>query len=109
MTDPTNADPRIPAPGADGKRPSTAVYDAATGEISTMPSYLFWALFLLVFAYLAATLPIWRFAQPVNYIGFWVTLLTIGFSAIGAVLAPFIKPEIGTFALAAGQDLGLAR
>lgn len=101
VTDPTNADPRVPAPGADGKRPTTAIYNADTGEIKTMPSYLFWALFLLAFSYLAATLPIWRFAQPVNYIGFWITLLTIGLSAIGAVLAPFIKPEVGAFALEA--------
>ena len=101
VTDPTNADPRIPAPGADGKRASTAIYNADTGGISTMPSYIFWALFLLVFSYLASTLPIWRFAQPVNYIGFWITLLTIGFSAIGAVLAPFIKPAVGAFALEA--------
>jgi carbon starvation protein len=101
VTDPTNADPRIPAPGPDGTRASTAVYDAATGAIKTMPAYTFWALFLLVFSYLAATLPIWRFAQPVNYIGFWVTLLTIGLSALGAVLAPFIRPEVGTFALEA--------
>jgi carbon starvation protein len=108
VTDPTNADPRIPAPGADGKRASTAVYNADTGEIKTMPSYLFWALFLLVFSYLAATLPIWRFAQPVNYIGFWVTLLTIGLSALGAVLAPFIKPEIGAFALEPLKTWGFA-
>ncbi|NWG07622.1 MAG: hypothetical protein HXY35_13150 [Chloroflexi bacterium] len=108
VTDPTNADPRIPAPGADGKRPSTAVYNADTGEIKTMPSYLFWALFLLVFSYLAATLPIWRFAQPVNYIGFWVTLLTIGLSALGAVLAPFIKPAIGAFALEPLKTWGFA-
>jgi carbon starvation protein len=106
--DPTNADPRIPAPAADGTRPTTAVYDAATGAIKTMPAYLFWALFLLVFSYLAATLPIWRFAQPVNYIGFWVTLLTIGLSALGGVLAPFIKPEIGTFALEPLKTWGFA-
>jgi carbon starvation protein len=105
VTDPTNADPRIPTPGADGKRASTAVYNADTGEIKTMPAYLFWALFLLVFSYLASTLPIWRFAQPVNYIGFWVTLLTIGLSALGAVLAPILGSTtaagdaIGTFAL----------
>jgi carbon starvation protein len=67
VTDPTNADPRVPAPAADGTRADTAVYTAATGEIKTMPAYLFWALFLLVFSYLAATLPIWKFAQPVNY------------------------------------------
>ncbi len=101
VVDPTAADPRIPAPGADGKRASTAVYNAATGAIGTLPSYLFWALFILVFAYLASTLPIWRFAQPVNYIGFWVMLLTILLSAIGAVLAPFIKPAVGAFTLPA--------
>jgi carbon starvation protein len=56
---------------------------------------------LLIFAYLASYLPIWRFAQPVNYIGFWITLLVIGLSAIGAVLAPFIKPAVGSFALPA--------
>jgi carbon starvation protein len=101
VTDPTAADPRIPAPGADGKRASTALYNADTGEIKTMPSYLLWAIFLLVFAYLSSILPIWRFAQPVNYIGFWITLIVIGLSAIGAVLAPFIKPAVGAFALAA--------
>ena len=105
VTDPTNADPRVPAPAADGTRASTAVYNADTGEIKTMPAYLFWALFLLAFSYLASTLPIWRFAQPVNYIGFWITLLTIGFSAIGAVLAPFIKPDVGAFALEAVKPI----
>lgn len=101
VVDPTNADPRIPPPGPDGARPETAAYNAATGQIRTLPSYLFWALFLLAFAYLASTLPIWRFAQPVNYIGFWITLLTIGISAVGAILAPLIRPEVGTFALPA--------
>jgi carbon starvation protein len=108
VTDPTAADPRVPAPGPDGTRPTTAVFDAATGQIKTMPAYLFWALFLLAFAYLSATLPIWRFAQPVNYIGFWITLLTIGFSAIGAVLAPFIKPAVGAFALEMVKPLSWA-
>ena len=110
VTDPTNADPRIPPPNAEGVRATTATFNAETGEISTLPSYLFWALFLLVFSYLASTMPIWRFAQPVNYIGFWVTLLTIGLSAIGAVLAPFIKPAVGAFALEAIKlkDYGFA-
>ncbi len=101
VTDPTAADPRIPAPGPDGTRASTALYNAQTGEIKTMPSYLLWTIFLLVFAYLSSILPIWRFAQPVNYIGFWITLIAIGLSALGAVLAPIIKPAVGAFALAA--------
>jgi carbon starvation protein len=105
VVDPTAADPRIPAPGADGKRPTTAAYDASTGLIKTLPNYLFWTLFLFVFSYLGANLPIWRFAQPVNYIGFWVTLITVLLSAIGAVLAPLTGitdvagKAIGTFAL----------
>lgn len=95
--DPTNADPRVPAPGADGKRPTTALYDSNTGNIKMLPSYLLWAVFLLVFSYLGANLPIWRYAQPVNYIGFWITLLTIGLSAIGAILAPVLAPKVATF------------
>jgi carbon starvation protein len=112
VTDPTNADPRIPPPGADGTRPATALYDPATGLIKTMPSYLFWALFLFVFSYLGANLPIWRFAQPVNYIGFWVTLITIVLSAIGAILAPLTGivdstgAAIGQFALEPVKTLG---
>ena len=90
VTDPTGSDPRIS---------NAALFDKTTGLIKTMPSYLWWAFILLAFSYLASTLPIWRFAQPVNYIGFWITLLTIGLSALGAVLAPFIKPAVGAFAL----------
>jgi carbon starvation protein len=108
VVDPTFADPRIPAPNPEGVRATTPTYNAETGEINTLPSYLFWAFFLLLFSYLASTLPIWRFAQPVNYIGFWITLITIGLSAVGAVLAPFLKPAVGAFALEAIKlkDLG---
>ncbi len=114
VVDPTLADPRIPAPNAEGVRPSTAAYDAGTGLIKTLPSYIFWALFLFGFSYLGANLAIWRFAQPVNYIGFWVTLLTIGLSAIGAVLAPLTGATdaagnaIGRFALEPVKTLGFA-
>jgi carbon starvation protein len=96
VVDPTNADPRIPA-AVDGVRPSTASFNAETGEINVLPGYIFWALALLVFSYLGANMAIWRFAQPVNYIGFWITALAIGVSAIGAVLAPFTNPEVAAF------------
>jgi carbon starvation protein len=116
VVDPTAADPRIPVPGADGTRPTTALYDAATGNIKTMPSYLLWVLFLFVFSYLGANLPIWRFAQPVNYIGFWITLIVIGLCAVGAVIAPLTgisvpgpdgaATPIGAFQLPAIKTLG---
>jgi carbon starvation protein len=112
VQDPTMADPRIPAPRADGTRPSTPAYDAATGELKTLPNYLFWMVFLFAFSYLGANLPIWRFAQPVNYIGFWVTFITVLLSAAGMIVAPLLGTTdaagnlIGAFALPAFKDLG---
>src|SRR5512136_11124 len=112
IVDPTGADPRVPPPGADGKRPTTAVYDAATGLVRTMPNYLLWMAFLFVFSYCGANMPIWRFAQPVNYIGFWIMLITIVLSAIGMLVAPLTGVKdaagnlIGAFALPAVKDLG---
>src|SRR5512135_919184 len=116
VVDPTATDPRVPAPGADGKRPTTALYDAATGNIKTLPSYFLWVLFLFVFSYLGANLPIWRFAQPVNYIGFWITLIVIGLCAFGAVIAPItgitvpgpdgVATPVGAFQLPAVKTLG---
>ena len=114
VADPTLADPRIPPPGPGGKRASTPAYDATTGTVHTLPNYLLWMVFLFVFSYLGANLPIWRFAQPVNYIGFWVTLITIVGSAVGAVLAPLIGARdaagnlIGHFALQSVKSLGFA-
>jgi len=95
--DPTNADPRIPAPGADGKRPTTPAYNAASGEINILPSFLLASLLLLIFSYIGANTAIWRFAQPVNYIGFWITAIVILVSAVGAVLAPFTNASVAAF------------
>ncbi len=112
VVDPTMADPRIPAPGPTGARPTTPAYDAATGQIRTLPNYLLWTVFLFAFSYMGANLPIWRFAQPVNYIGFWITLITILLCAVGMIVAPLLGTKdaagnlIGTFALPALKDLG---
>jgi carbon starvation protein len=101
VVDPTAGDPRVPAANAQGVRPSTALFDSATGAIKILPSFVFWCLMLIVFSYLGTNLAIWRFAQPVNYIGFWITALVIVFSALGALIAPFTKPDVATFKSAA--------
>ncbi len=112
VEDPTGADPRIPAPGKDDKRPTTSSYDGSTGQLKTLPNYLMWMVFLFAFSYMGANLPIWRFAQPVNYIGFWITSITILLSALGMVVAPLLGTTdsagnlIGAFALPAFKDLG---
>ncbi len=114
IVDPTGSDPRVPLPGPDGKRPTTAVYDAATGLVRTLPNYLLWMVFLFVFSYCGANMPIWRFAQPVNYIGFWIMLFTILLSAVGMFIAPLTGVKdaagavIGSFALAPVKSLGFA-
>jgi carbon starvation protein len=71
-------------------------------------SYIFWLLFTIVFCYCAAVLPIWRWAQPVNYIGFWIMAVTLIGGLIGAVVALFVNPAIATFTLAPfkGFDVG---
>jgi carbon starvation protein len=96
VEDPTGADPRITRDAKTGKPVASKTFDPATGSINVFPSFVMWAIFLLIFSYLGANLPIWRFAQPVNYIGFWVTAITIGLAAIGAVLGPFGIGDLGS-------------
>jgi carbon starvation protein len=95
VVDPTGADPRITRDPA-GQPLTSKTFNAETGAINVFPSFVMWAVLLLVFSYLGANLSIWRFAQPVNYIGFWITALTIGLAAIGAVLAPFGIGDVGS-------------
>jgi carbon starvation protein len=73
----------------------------ATQNVSITVSLVFWLLFMFVFCYLGSILPIWRYAQPVNYIGFWITGLTIVVGGLGAFLAFFIKPSVATFTIPA--------
>lgn len=49
---------------------------------------------MIVFCYLGAVLPIWSFAQPVNYVSFWIVTLGV----IGAVFGLLIwHPGMGDF------------
>jgi carbon starvation protein len=47
----------------------------------------FWAIVMLAFCYLGSVLPIWRFAQPVNYTSFWFVAISIILSLIGILVA----------------------
>jgi carbon starvation protein len=51
-------------------------------------------LIMIVFCYLGAVLPIWSFAQPVNYVSFWI--VTLGM--VGGVIGLLIwHPGMGDF------------
>jgi carbon starvation protein len=57
-------------------------------------SVVFWGVVALGFCYLGSVLPIWRFAQPVNYVSFWLVLMGI----VGSIVAILFKmPSFGDF------------
>jgi carbon starvation protein len=46
----------------------------------------FWSLVTLVLCYFGAVLPIWRWAQPINYVAFWIVFLGILGGTIGLII-----------------------
>jgi carbon starvation protein len=79
--------------------PTAAGFKGADAKI--MPSLLFWAIAICVFCYAGSVLPIWRMAQPVVYVGFWITAMAMVLGLGGAALATFIKPEVAQFQIPA--------
>ena len=79
--------------------PTLAGFKGAEAEI--MPSLLFWAIAISVFCYAGSVLPIWRMAQPVVYVGFWITATAMILGLAGASLGTLIKPEIAAFQIPA--------
>ncbi len=72
--------------GPDGKSPVLFLNVTQAGFIGS--------LLVAIFCYLGAVLPIWRWAQPINYVSFWIVLLGV----IGGVVGLFIKaPGMGDF------------
>lgn len=80
-----------------------------TGVLFTRPlgygdvtwATFFWALIILVYCYLGSVLPIWRFAQPVNYTSFWFVFLGIVGSIVGIAIATFTGTVNTSFELPA--------
>jgi len=70
-------------------------------EAKMMPSVLIWAIGVALFCYAGSVLPIWRMAQPVVYVGFWVTAAAMVLGLAGALVAPFAKPEVAQFVIPA--------
>ena len=79
--------------------PTLAGFKGAEAKI--MPSLLFWALAICIFCYAGSVLPIWRMAQPVVYVGFWITALAMVLGLGGAAVAGFVKPEVAQFQIPA--------
>jgi carbon starvation protein len=49
-------------------------------------SKMLWSLVVVVICYFGAVLPIWRFAQPTNYVAFWIVFLGILGGTVGLII-----------------------
>ncbi len=68
-----------------------------------------WSLVTLVLCYFGAVLPIWRWAQPINYVAFWIVFLGILGGTIGLVIwHPGIPADFPAFTNWSGQIGDLA-
>ena len=66
--------------GADG----ATTYAFVFGTV-TRPQFI-WSLVVLIICYFGAILPIWRWAQPINYVAFWIVFLGIIAGTIGLLI-----------------------
>jgi len=53
---------------------------------SVTQAQFIWSLVVLVICYFGAVLPIWRWAQPINYVAFWIVFLGILAGTIGLLI-----------------------
>ncbi len=75
--------------GADGKTLTSPTLFLAMTQAKLIGSLL-----MVVIIYFGAVLPIWRFAQPINYVAFWIVSLGI----LGGVVGLLIwHPGMGDF------------
>jgi len=52
------------------------------------------SLLVMVICYFGAVLPIWRWAQPINYVAFWIVLLGVAAGTLGLLIW---RPGMGDF------------
>jgi carbon starvation protein len=79
----------------------TALYgitkDLALGPtlfLTVTQAKLIGSLLVIIFCYFGAVLPIWRWAQPINYVSFWIVFLGIAGGILGLLIW---HPGMGDF------------
>jgi carbon starvation protein len=67
----------------------TSINGGATSPVlfgSVTRAQFIWSFVVLVLCYFGAVLPIWRWAQPINYVAFWIVFLGILAGTIGLLV-----------------------
>jgi carbon starvation protein len=67
-------------------------------------SKLTWGLFAVIFCYVSAVLPIWRFALPLNYVAFYIVMFGLVGGIIGIIVGmpPVQAPAYTQFVIGIG-------
>ncbi len=74
----------------------TKTYPKVIGSI-TRPQ-LIWSIVVLIISYFGAVRPIWEWAQPVNYVAFWIVFLGILAGTIGLLIwHPSFPPDFPAY------------
>ena len=68
--------------------------DSPTMFLGNTQAQILGTLLVIIFCYLGSVLPIWSFAQPVNYVSFWIVSLGMVGGVIGLLLW---RPGMGDF------------
>lgn len=65
-----------------------------------------WTLVVFFFCYLGAVLPIWRWAQPINYVSFWIVSIGMLLAVLGIVVWHPSFSEFPAFTSVSVTNLG---
>lgn len=79
--------------GVDGKAASPVLF------LQVTQARFFGSLMVVIICYFGAILPIWRWAQPINYVAFWIVFLGILGGVIGIII---MRPTLGDFPVFTG-------
>ncbi len=63
----------------------SGIFEGLNGALGAGGKY-FWSIAFAVICYLGAVLPIWRWAQPTNYVSFWVVALGMAGGVVGLLV-----------------------
>ena len=64
----------------------SGIFAGLNSALGANGSKVFWSVVVLILCYFGAVLPIWRWAQPINYVAFWIVFLGILGGFIGLII-----------------------
>ncbi len=72
----------------------SGIFEGLNNALGAGGVKIFWPIVTMIICYLGAVLPIWRWAQPTNYVSFWI----IALGMLGGVIGMIIwHPSFGDF------------